>query len=59
MPRIKITGYYTPTAEESEPAETSGNTGLTEEAHVSLILDEYGTGLKVADLEEVEAELEP
>lgn len=58
MPRIKITGYYTPTPEESEPAETSGNTGLTEEAHVSLILDEYGTGLKVADLEEVEAELE-
>lgn len=55
--RIKVTGYFTPDESESEPAETSGGTGLTEEAHVSLIVDEYGTGLKIADLENVELEI--
>lgn len=58
MGRIKITGYYTPDPNEAEAVETSGGTGLTEEAHVSLIGDEYGTGLKVADLEDVELEVE-
>lgn len=58
MPRIKIVGYYTPLPSESEAAATSGNTGLTEEAHIRLIVDEYGTGLKVADLDDVELEVE-
>lgn len=53
--RIKVTGYFEP---EPDQIDENDATGLTEEAHLDLIVDENGTGLKVADLEDVELEVE-
>jgi hypothetical protein len=49
--RIRITGYYSPSASESD---TTDRTGLTAEAYDSLITGEDGAGLAVADLEDLE-----
>lgn len=53
--RIRVTGYYTPTDDEADPA---SRTGLTDEAYLDLIADEYDMGLKVAGLEDLEVEIE-
>jgi len=54
--RIRIEGYYTPTDDELD----EGNTvGLTEEAYLNLVANEDGySGLRLADLEDIELELE-
>jgi hypothetical protein len=49
--RIKISGYITVDDDQRDP---DSPTGLTEEAYLVNIADETGTGLKVADLDEVE-----
>jgi hypothetical protein len=51
--RIRITGYYSPSASESD---TTDRTGLTAEAYDSLITGEDGAGLAVADLEDLEVD---
>ncbi len=53
--RIKVTGYYEP---DDAEIDTTGPTGLTEEAYLTRIVDEYGTGIKVADLTDTEIEWE-
>jgi hypothetical protein len=51
MARIKVSGYITTEDDQHDP---DSPTGLTEDAYMDLISDENGTGLKVADLDEVE-----
>lgn len=51
--RIKVTGYFTPDAGEADPTD---RTGLTGEAYLGLVANEYGGGLRLADLEDVEVE---
>lgn len=51
--RIKITGYVNIEDDEIDP---NSPTGMTEEAYLDYVADENGTGLKVADLMDVEVE---
>jgi len=54
--RIRIEGYYTP---DSEELDESSPIGLTEEAYINVIQNEDGySGLRLADLEDIELELE-
>lgn len=54
--RLKITGYYSP---EPEEIDEDATIGITAEADSVLFGDERGTGLKVADLEDIEVERVP
>jgi hypothetical protein len=49
--RIKITGYFEPEDEETDP---NDSTGLTSEAYDNLIAGENGYPLKLSDLDDVE-----
>lgn len=54
--RIRIEGYYTPTDDELDESNAAG---LTEEAFLNVIQNEDGySGLRLADLEDIELELE-
>lgn len=49
--RIHISGYIT--LDEDE-VDTDSATGMTEEAYLLNIMNEEGTGLRVADLDELD-----
>jgi hypothetical protein len=52
--RIQVTGFYEPDPDEIDEASP---TGLTSEAFDNRIYDGLGTGIKVADLTDVELEM--
>jgi hypothetical protein len=54
MTRIQITGFFEP---DDDEIDEDSSTGLTEEAYLRHVVDEDGTGLKVADLTDVEIEV--
>lgn len=56
--RIKVTGYIS--ADDLDPTDLDPDdaTGLSEQGHLDHIVDEKGTGLKVADLDDVRVEVE-